>query len=234
MSQGYSADIMPFVKDPASGWSQNKTLLKVASQNLIGIVLTVPGERIMHPDMGVGLRNYLFRMNDATTKSALSAAIKAQVSKWCPYIKILEINYQGSDEDLNFLKVNLAYEVLDANITKTIAGVGFEATASGAGSSLQIIEYIEDGDILTAVNPESSDGFSDRKLFANPFETLNTTGTDLMTLGGPRNSEEEAYDDDESPYVDSGRYVDENTLAEHKHVGASYWRDTMQSSLGKT
>ena len=234
MSQGYSPRIFPFSTDSSTGFTQNMTIQQLASQNLINLILTAPGERIMDLGFGVGLRNYLFLMNDASTMSALSAAIKSQVATWLPYIKILEINYDESDPDQNLLKINLAYEILSDEAGATLAGVGISA---GEATPIRIVEYSEDGGVLV---PANSDAALDAgtnpqaQLFSNPFETENTVGSGLMTLGGARTSEEEAYDDDESPYVESGLYVDENTLTEHKHVGASYWRNTRQSSLGKT
>ena len=62
MSQlyGYSPRILPFKRDSKTGFSQNMTLQQVAVQNFINLVLCAPGERIMYPDFGVGLRNYLF------------------------------------------------------------------------------------------------------------------------------------------------------------------------------
>jgi len=51
---------LPLSRDPESGYKLNKTLKQVARQNLKMLVLTAPGERIMIPEFGVGLRNYLF------------------------------------------------------------------------------------------------------------------------------------------------------------------------------
>ena len=51
---------LPLSRDFEDGYSLNKTLKDVARQNLKMLILTAPGERIMIPDFGVGLRNYLF------------------------------------------------------------------------------------------------------------------------------------------------------------------------------
>ena len=51
---------LPLSLDPDDGYKLNKTLKEVARQNLKMLVLTAPGERIMIPEFGVGIRNYLF------------------------------------------------------------------------------------------------------------------------------------------------------------------------------
>ena len=52
---------LPLQLDEVDGYRLTKTIKETVQQNLKMIVLTSPGERIMNPDFGVGLRNYLFR-----------------------------------------------------------------------------------------------------------------------------------------------------------------------------
>jgi hypothetical protein len=42
------------------------------------LILTIPGERIMDPNFGVGLRRYLFELNGSNTYSAISSKINEQ------------------------------------------------------------------------------------------------------------------------------------------------------------
>jgi len=146
-SYGYSPRILPFAPDKTTGFSQNMTFTQVASQNLINLVLCVPGERIMHADFGVGLRNYLFRMNSDRTRSHLKARIKAQAADYLPYIEIVNISYEGSDIDTYLLKINLSYSIRGLKCKKgtsrTIFGMSFEVS-SADGTVSKVIEYGED------------------------------------------------------------------------------------------
>ena len=45
----------------------NKNLKETVKQNFKMLVLTSPGERVMVPDFGVGLRNFLFEAMDDST-----------------------------------------------------------------------------------------------------------------------------------------------------------------------
>ena len=61
---------LPLSKDYQDGYTLNKTFRDVARQNLKMMVLTSPGERIMIPDFGVGIRQYLFE--NATDEAFLT------------------------------------------------------------------------------------------------------------------------------------------------------------------
>ena len=138
MSQlyGYSPRILPFKRDSRTGFSQNLTLEQVAIQNFINLVLCAPGERIMYPTFGVGLRNYLFEMNIASTRRKIKSSIISQAGTYMPYIKIKEISFQGSNEDRNLLKINIIFFIVS---TEQVTGMSF-ALDTGKGT-YKIIEY---------------------------------------------------------------------------------------------
>jgi phage baseplate assembly protein W len=91
MAVGYSPSL-PLQPDPTDGFYKlTKTLGEVTQQNLKMLILTTPGERIMHPDFGVGARNYLFEHEESTYQS-LNVEIVAQVRKYIPYIEIIDVS----------------------------------------------------------------------------------------------------------------------------------------------
>ena len=59
--QGYSPKL-PLAYDSTQdgNYALNKTLIDTIRQNLKMLLLTNPGERIMMPNFGVGIRTYLF------------------------------------------------------------------------------------------------------------------------------------------------------------------------------
>ena len=142
MSQtyGYSPRILPFGPDVQTGFTQNRTLKQVAIQNFINLVLCAPGERLFEADFGVGLRNYLFEMNDSSTRQAIKQAIVGQTATYLPYIRIEKISFQGSNEDRNLLKINIFFEITS---TEEVAGLSFMFHLGGG--EFQIVQYDADG-----------------------------------------------------------------------------------------
>ena len=107
MAEGLSI-ALPLSLDEKDGpYKSNMTLDEVAQQNIKMIVLTNPGERVMEPDFGVGIRNYLFEQETPFLVSDIQTRIGNQVEKYAPFMKI-NINI---DSDNGFLSVEIIYAV---------------------------------------------------------------------------------------------------------------------------
>ena len=124
MASGLSVKV-PFIRDKLDGHQMNKTYKQVAVQNLKMLILTSPGERIMDPLFGVGLRDYLFEQDHPVTHANLAARIRSQVSKYLPYITInsVEFDSQGTgNEDApdNHLQVTINFKIVPLEVSDTL------------------------------------------------------------------------------------------------------------------
>lgn len=111
---------LPLVYDPTDGpYQLNKTLRDTFKQNLKMLILTIPGERIMQPEFGVGIYQYLFEGVNSTTFGKIAESISQQVSFYIPAISLEEINFLTSDEDstlkLNEVRVSIKYTISPFN-----------------------------------------------------------------------------------------------------------------------
>ena len=110
MAQGFSVSV-PLRKDARDGWEMNKDYKSLVSQNLKMLLFTIPGERIMDANFGVGLKMYLFEQDHPVTYSNISAKIHKQVAKYLPYITIEELSFDNSDADANLLNLGLSFSI---------------------------------------------------------------------------------------------------------------------------
>jgi len=78
----------PLFFSSEGGYASNKTIKEVVKQNFKNLVLTSPGERIMIPDFGVGIRNYLFENNDTQASKRIFERLKQQVQQYMPFLEI--------------------------------------------------------------------------------------------------------------------------------------------------
>ncbi len=90
MAYGLSPKL-PLLKDPQDGYALNKTYLEMIKQNFKMLVLTSPGERIMYPTFGVGLRNFLFESADERTYDLIRERILQQTQKYMPFVEVNNI-----------------------------------------------------------------------------------------------------------------------------------------------
>ena len=105
---------LPLRRDETDGYKLIKTYEGLALQNLKMLILTNPGERIMDPNFGVGLRKFLFEQNDSLTYGQIEGKIRNQVRTYLPYIKVFRINFKRPKEienAFNFVNIEIEYAV---------------------------------------------------------------------------------------------------------------------------
>ena len=111
MASGLSPKL-PLQLDVQDGYSLNKTHIEMVGQNLKMLILTAPGERIMDPLFGVGIRNYLFEMNHSLTYEEIEVRISRQVNKYMPFLEVRTV-FLGPDDvqegDPSLMKVQIEY-----------------------------------------------------------------------------------------------------------------------------
>lgn len=92
---------LPLVLDRTNGYALNTTYMDVVKQNFMGLVLTLPGERIMDPDFGVGIRQYLFEIDDDGIRSAVRTRIISQAAKYLPFVEVVEVSFSSQAQNIN-------------------------------------------------------------------------------------------------------------------------------------
>jgi uncharacterized protein len=93
---GYSPKI-PLELDHHDGFGLTQTHHEIAKQNLKMLILTNPGERIMVPTFGAGVRKKLFEQKSRTTNDSIRQSIYEQVERFLPYINIRAIDIGDAD-----------------------------------------------------------------------------------------------------------------------------------------
>ncbi len=111
---------LPIYTDDVDGFKLNKTYMEIAQQNLKCLILTNPGEKIMHPTFGVGIKKYLFQPMVKNTYQQIISRIRDQAAEWLPYVDILNLEIieptstagraRGMTSD-NEIAVKIAFEV---------------------------------------------------------------------------------------------------------------------------
>jgi hypothetical protein len=107
---------LPLTVDENDGaYKLNKTFEELAHQNLKMLLLTSPGERVMDPIFGVGLKHYLFEQSNDLTYDEIRGKVKLQVSKYMPYLQLDEITVNNPGSNAIYIKVS--YTILPLSIS---------------------------------------------------------------------------------------------------------------------
>lgn len=109
--KGYSAKL-PLLYDTTDGsYSMNLSIIDSIKQDLKMLLLTSPGERIMYPDYGVGIRMYLFSQNTEFIASAVEQSIREQAEKYMNFINITSIEIDEDSLNPSTVSVNIYYTI---------------------------------------------------------------------------------------------------------------------------
>ena len=102
---------LPLTYNSADGFTMIKSIKRMIKQNFKMLLLTSPGERIMEPNFGVGVKNYLFSMYSENVPAQLRSKITEQVGIYLPVISITSIDFRISDPDTNTLGLVITYRI---------------------------------------------------------------------------------------------------------------------------
>ena len=104
---------LPITVDKEDGITLIKNYDDLVTQNLKMLVLTVPGERIMDPEFGVGARNYLFEQMTQATFENFKSRLLEQQRRYLPYLTIQNVEFASSltnpDMNENLLGIKITY-----------------------------------------------------------------------------------------------------------------------------
>ena len=111
---------IPITRDSIDGFTMIKDFQTLIRQNLKMLILTAPGERVMNPEFGVGMRNFLFQNYGSQTLNLIETKIKEQVNIFMPVVDIQQVFFDSSSIDRNVLGIAIQYSIPDIGITEML------------------------------------------------------------------------------------------------------------------
>ena len=106
---------LPLTKDSVDGFAMIKDFRTLIKQNFKMLLLTNPGERVMHPSFGVGLHTFLFSQMSPSSFASIENKIMEQVSIYMPVISVHKMRFDPDAYDLNRLNIRIEYSIPSLN-----------------------------------------------------------------------------------------------------------------------
>ena len=79
------------------------------------ILLTSKGERMMRPDFGAGLHDFVFESMSATNIGRVQAAVTEALIKWEPRVEVIGVKVEPEHGELGKLLIDIEYLVRATN-----------------------------------------------------------------------------------------------------------------------
>ena len=83
---------LPFTEKSGKLFDLNYLSIDQAVTNLKNLILTLKGERVMHPNFGTNIRRYLFEPHFPELREKIKLEIEEAIKFWLPYINISKLD----------------------------------------------------------------------------------------------------------------------------------------------
>lgn len=116
----------PLKMSERDGSYQNHTELENSvRQNILFLMQTNPGEWPAKPELGIGVNKYLFENYSIESMNRLKIAIKSQVKKYMPFLKV-EVVFNTEDDvgnsfiDNSYVSMGLYYTIIPLSVDEIL------------------------------------------------------------------------------------------------------------------
>ncbi|HEX8745876.1 MAG TPA: GPW/gp25 family protein [Pyrinomonadaceae bacterium] len=79
------------------------------------ILMTAKGERVMRPNFGSGLYDFVFASMSVTVMGSIQAAVKDALVQWEPRAQVLSVDVQSEEGETGKLNIDVEYRVRATN-----------------------------------------------------------------------------------------------------------------------
>ena len=79
------------------------------------ILMTAKGERVMQPDFGAGLYDFVFASMRSTTLGRVQRAVEDALVKWEPRVEVTAVSVEPDEGEIGKLLINIDYRVRATN-----------------------------------------------------------------------------------------------------------------------
>lgn len=87
----------------------------------IRIILgTTPGERVMRPEFGCGLHNFVFAPNSPTTAGLVSYHVREALGRWEPRIEVERVEVTPDPRNEAVLLIEIRYRIRSTNDARNL------------------------------------------------------------------------------------------------------------------
>jgi len=94
--------------DGRLAWSEGN---KSVRECMLNILLTRPGERLMRPEFGAGLRNFIHYPNNETTRSLIADTSRRALERWEPRVLMEDVRVLADPQRPSYVHLSIHYRL---------------------------------------------------------------------------------------------------------------------------
>jgi phage baseplate assembly protein W len=79
---------------------------------LLNILLTRPGERIMRPEFGAGLMDFIHQPNNETTRNLIADVVQRAITRWEPRVEVEDVEVATDEINIAEVHIRIRYHLI--------------------------------------------------------------------------------------------------------------------------
>ena len=118
----------PFARIPNQDgyFATTKTTIESVKNNIRLLLQTQKGERMFQPNLGMGIRRFLFEQITEDTQVQIENDIVDTFNTWLPFVELREIDVDLAEQDQNKINIKIVFNIKRAPNTIESVGVVLE------------------------------------------------------------------------------------------------------------
>ena len=88
--------------------------------SILAILGTAKGERVMRPDFGSSIHDFIFAPNNATTHGLLGYHVRDALAFWEPRIEVTDVDVAADELNPSRVLINISYTVITTNDNRNL------------------------------------------------------------------------------------------------------------------
>lgn len=89
-------------------------------QSIRTLLLTARGERVMRPDFGSALGDFLFENIDATTVALIKREVVSTIERYEPRVNLTDVKVHSDARDPGVLRVTVEYRIISTGAADSL------------------------------------------------------------------------------------------------------------------
>jgi len=126
VSVGLDLPIARKAGDNQGYFATTKTTMDAVKNDIKLLLMTQKGERLMQPNLGMNIRQFLFEQITEDITIQIENDIVDTFSTWLPFVDLREININKEDQDKNRLSIDIKFNIRSAPTELQSVGVVLE------------------------------------------------------------------------------------------------------------
>ncbi|MDE5864043.1 MAG: GPW/gp25 family protein [Lachnospiraceae bacterium] len=105
----------PITVDSMTGHIRESSYEDNIKQSIYLIIMTRKGERVMRPDFGCDIHQFMFDTIDYTTLMMMQQAVETALIRWEPRIQDIQVDVEDRVQEYSAVEIRIAYRVRTTN-----------------------------------------------------------------------------------------------------------------------